>query len=109
MNKGNKVENENEVPVESNDSSGGNLVTNDNNATVEKLKQFIARIERLEAEKAEISDDIKEVYSEVGVFGFDKKIVRKVISRRKKTKEELAEEDMMIQNYTDHIEGNNNG
>ena len=32
-------------------------------ATREKLKQFIARIERLEAEKTELAADIREVYA----------------------------------------------
>jgi len=52
-------------------------------ATREKLKQFIARIERLEAEKAELATDIREVYAEVKTFGFDAKVMRKVISIRR--------------------------
>ena len=52
-------------------------------ATREKLKQFIARIERLEAEKTELAADIREVYAEVKTFGLDTKVVRRVISLRK--------------------------
>ena len=32
-------------------------------ATREKLRQFIARIERLEGEKAELTSDIRDVYA----------------------------------------------
>jgi len=42
-------------------------------ATREKLKQFIARIERLELEKTELAADIREVYAEAKTFGFDGK------------------------------------
>jgi len=48
-------------------------------ATREKLKQFIARIERLEAEKTELAADIREVYAEVKTFGLDTKVVRRVV------------------------------
>ena len=43
-------------------------------ATREKLRQFVARIERLEAEKAELATDIREVYAEVKTFGLDTKV-----------------------------------
>jgi len=38
-------------------------------ATREKLRQFIARIERLEGEKAELASDIRDVYAEMKTFG----------------------------------------
>ena len=41
-----------------------------------QLKAFIARIERLEKEKATIAGDIREVYSEAKGNGFDPKIGR---------------------------------
>ena len=63
-------------------------------ATREKLKQFVARIERLEAEKTELAADIREVYAEVKTFGLDTKIMRKVISARKKEAAERAEEEV---------------
>ena len=68
-------------------------------ATREKLKQFIARIERLEAEKAELAADIREVYSESKTFGFDTKILRKTIALRKVEASERAEQDALIELY----------
>jgi len=72
-------------------------------ATREKLKQFIARIERLEAEKAELATDIREVYSEVKSFGFDTKVMRKVISIRKQDAAELAEQEALLDMYMEVV------
>ena len=49
-----------------------------------QLKSIVERIERLEEEKKTIAGDIKEVYAEAKANGFDTKILRKVISLRKK-------------------------
>ena len=73
-------------------------------ATKEKLRQYVARIERLEAEKAELAADVREVYAEVKTFGFDPKILRKVISVRKKDADERAEEEAMLDLYLDVVE-----
>ncbi|NNC37045.1 MAG: DUF2312 domain-containing protein [Hyphomonadaceae bacterium] len=74
-------------------------------ATREKLKQFIARIERLEAEKAELAADIREVYSEAKTFGFDTKVLRKTVSLRKIEATERAEQEALIELYMSAIEG----
>ena len=74
-------------------------------ATREKLKQFIARIERLEAEKAELAADIREVYSEAKTFGFDTKVLRKTVSLRKIEASERAEQEALIELYMSAIEG----
>jgi uncharacterized protein (UPF0335 family) len=74
-------------------------------ATREKLKQFIARIERLEAEKAELAADIREVYSESKTFGFDTKVLRKTVSLRKIEASERAEQEALIDLYMSAIEG----
>lgn len=65
----------------------------------EQLKSVIDRIERLEEEKKEINDAIKEVYAEAKANGFDTKTLRKIISLRKKRLEERQEEEAMIDLY----------
>jgi uncharacterized protein (UPF0335 family) len=75
-------------------------------ATREKLKQFIARIERLEAEKTELATDIREVYSEVKSFGFDTKVMRKVISLRKQDAAERAEQEALLDMYMEVVADN---
>jgi uncharacterized protein (UPF0335 family) len=64
-----------------------------------QLKAIVERIERLEEEKATLSADIKEVYSEAKANGFDAKILRKVISLRKKEATEREEEQSMLEVY----------
>lgn len=73
-------------------------------ATREKLKQFIARIERLEAEKAELAADIREVYAEVKTFGLDTKIIRKVVALRKQEPGERAEQEALLDMYMEVVE-----
>ena len=67
--------------------------------SAEELKQLIARIERLEEEKANISIDIKGVYAESKLKGFDPKIIRKIISMRKLDTNELQEQEHLIDTY----------
>lgn len=74
-------------------------------ATKEKLRQYIQRIERLEAEKAELGADIREVYVELKSFGFDPKIMRKVIALRKVEASERSEQEAMIDLYFDVVAG----
>ena len=64
-----------------------------------QLKSIIERIERLEEEKKTIAADIKEVYAEAKGHGFDTKILRKVISMRKKEATEREEEQSMLDLY----------
>ena len=64
-----------------------------------QLKSIVERIERLEEEKKTIAADIKEVYAEAKANGFDTKILRKVISLRKKDATERAEEESMLDVY----------
>ena len=68
-------------------------------ATRQKLKQMIARIERLNSEKAELTADIREVYAEAKSFGFDTKIIRKMISLRKVEAHERAEQEALLDLY----------
>lgn len=64
-----------------------------------QLRSIIERIERLEVEKSTISSDIKEVYAEAKANGFDTKILRMVISLRKKEAAEREEEQSMLDLY----------
>lgn len=64
-----------------------------------QLKSIVERIERLEEEKKTIAGDIKEVYAEAKANGFDTKILRKVISLRKKEAAEREEEQSMLDVY----------
>ena len=77
---------------------------NSGEATREKLKQFVARIERLEIEKTELTADIREVYAEVKTFGLDTKVMRKVIALRKQEASERAEQEALLDIYMSVVE-----
>ena len=70
-----------------------------------ELRAFIERIERLEAEKQDASDGQKEVYAEAKGRGYDAKIIRKVIARRKRDRQDLAEEAAILEVYEAALEG----
>jgi uncharacterized protein (UPF0335 family) len=65
----------------------------------DQLRAFVERIERLEEEKKAISDDIKNVYLEAKGSGYDVKILRKVVSLRKKHAHERMEEEAVLDLY----------
>ena len=63
------------------------------------LLQYIERIERLEEEKVELGEQVKELFQEAKSGGFDPKILRIVLRERKRTPEELDEEETMVLLY----------
>jgi uncharacterized protein (UPF0335 family) len=65
----------------------------------ERLKSLIERIERLEEERRTLSEDIKEVYAEAKGTGFDPKIMRQIIRIRRRDKDELDEEETLLDVY----------
>ena len=65
----------------------------------DQLKSFINRIERLEEERAALSADIREVYSEAKGTGFDTKIMRQLIKLRKMDKDDLDEQETLLDVY----------
>jgi uncharacterized protein (UPF0335 family) len=67
--------------------------------TNNQLQSIVARIERLEDEKATLALDIKEVYAEAKSNGFDTKIIRKLISMRKRSEADRQEEQAMLDTY----------
>lgn len=68
-----------------------------------RLKSLIQRIEKLEEEKANIANDIKEVYSEAKSAGYDVKILRQVIRIRKMDKADRDEMDELLDLYLNAI------
>ena len=67
--------------------------------TAEELRQFVERFERLEIEKKEIADQQKEVMAEAKSRGYDTRIMRKIVSLRKRDLEEVAEEEAVLSMY----------
>lgn len=64
-----------------------------------ELRSFIERLERLEAEKKDIAEQMKEVMAEAKGRGYDTKVLRKLIAMRKRDKDDLAEEEAILDLY----------
>nr|WP_107816496.1 DUF2312 domain-containing protein [Celeribacter persicus] len=71
--------------------------------TADELRQFIERFERLELEKKDIADQQKEVMAEAKGRGYDTKAMRKLIALRKKSADEIAEEEAILDMYKEAL------
>jgi uncharacterized protein (UPF0335 family) len=69
------------------------------NVTADELRQFIERYEQLEAEKKDITATQKEVMAELSGRGYDKKAFKKIVMLRKKSSDQIAEENAIIEMY----------
>jgi uncharacterized protein (UPF0335 family) len=68
-------------------------------AEKDQLKNIVERVEKLEEEKASVSEMIKDILDESKHNGFDPKIIKKIIKIRKKPKKELEEEEELMSLY----------
>ena len=71
--------------------------------TAAELRQFIERHERLESEKKDIADQQREVMAEAKGRGYDVKVIRKVIALRKRDKDDIAEEEAVLEAYKEAL------
>lgn len=67
----------------------------------DQLRAYVERIERLNEEKAVLGEDIKNVFLEAKGNGFNAKVMRKLIQRRKMDGDKRAEEDSVLELYED--------
>ena len=67
------------------------------NSTKDQLRAIVARIERLEEEKAALAADLREVYAEAKGNGFDVKALRAVIRIRKQDENKRREEEAVLE------------
>ena len=68
-------------------------------ATDDRLRLLIERIERLEEEKKGIADDIRDVYAEAKAVGYDPKIMRQIVRLRKMKPADRSEQEMILDTY----------
>ena len=71
--------------------------------TADELRQFIERFERLEAEKKDVMDQQKEVMAEAKGRGYDTAVMRKIIAMRKRDKDDIAEEEAVLEMYKEAL------
>ena len=78
---------------------------NDDNTGAE-LRALIERFERMAAEKQDIAEDQKEIMAEAKGRGYDVKVLRQIIARRKRDRDDLAEEQAILELYETAMGGN---
>ena len=64
-----------------------------------KIRAFVERIENLDGEIQELSEQKKEVFAEAKGEGFDVKILREIVKLRKQDEEERDERESMLDLY----------
>jgi len=69
----------------------------------DELRAFVERVERLDAEKKDIADQQKEVMAEAKSRGYDTKVMRKLITMRKKDPAEISEEEAVLDLYREAL------
>lgn len=81
------------------ESGSGKSLVQSYAITAEQLRVFIERIERQEEEKKQISDYIRDVYSEAKGQGYDTKILKQIIRLRRMEKDARDEEEALLDTY----------
>jgi uncharacterized protein (UPF0335 family) len=65
----------------------------------DRLRSLVERIERMDEERKALTGDIKDIYTEAKSAGFDTKVLRKVVARRKAERAEIEEMDTLQDVY----------
>lgn len=65
----------------------------------DQLKSIVERVERLMEDKKAIADDIKDVFSESKIHGFDVKAIRTIIRERKQDASQRKEQEAILDTY----------
>ena len=74
------------------------------NISKEQLKHIVDKLERLEEEKINVTEALKEVFREAKSNGFDVKTLKQVLKLRKMDREKLQEQDALIELYRDILD-----
>lgn len=66
---------------------------------VDRLRNIVERIERLETEKKALADDIRDIYTEAKSAGFHPGVLRQLIRLRRKETDKVEEEEGILDTY----------
>ncbi|XCA33631.1 MAG: DUF2312 domain-containing protein [Wolbachia endosymbiont of Polyergus mexicanus] len=67
--------------------------------TAEDLKGYIERIEKLEQEKRDVQDHIRDVYVKAADEGWDIKVMKQIIRLRKMDDDDREEQEILLDTY----------
>lgn len=76
-----------------------------NGIAADRLRSFIERVERLHAERAELAQDVSEIFKEAKGEGFDVKIMKECVRLRKMERHDRVEHDELLALYMGALEG----
>ena len=75
----------------------------DTGISAQRLESIIKRIEKLEEDRAAVSEDIKEVYAEAKGTGFDVKAIRQIVRLRRIEENKRKEQEEILDLYKSAI------
>ncbi len=84
-----------------------NDITNENDkfsVSASLIKQVVAQIEHLEERKTEILQEMSDVFREAKNEGLDVAVLKQLIKLRKKKKEQVEEEEALLEVYRKVLE-----
>ena len=65
----------------------------------QEILRFIERAERWMTERENATEGLNSTYSEAKGLGYDPKLLRKIVSLRKRDQNDIAEEEAMMEIY----------
>lgn len=68
------------------------------------LKALVAKIEKLDEDKDDLRETVKELWQEVKAVGFNVMVLKKVLALRKLKKGELSHYDETLKLYRDTLD-----
>ena len=71
--------------------------------TASELRGFIERVERIGSDMDDLREAQREVYAEARGRGYDVKAMRKLVAERKRDREELREQEAILQLYREAL------
>lgn len=74
-------------------------MTEISNVDTNKLRSLIERIENLERDRKDISNDIRDIFAEARSLGFDVKIMRAILKLRKMDAADRDEQEVLLNAY----------
>lgn len=81
------------------DAATTERVTETGGIAADRLRSIVERIERLEEERKALGGDIRDIYAEAKSAGFDVKVLRQLITIRKKQAAEVEEQETLLDVY----------
>jgi uncharacterized protein (UPF0335 family) len=71
----------------------------------DQLRTIVERIEHIEQEINELNESKREIYQEAKSNGFDPKVLREIVRRRKQDQKEREEHESLLELYLRAING----